>query len=174
MEHNPSAKEGTLSREDRDRQAVRRGNYSAAGCFIAAGVFMIAVSLAEGYQIMGKYGPGAGFVPVSLGAAQILLGLLLGWRTARGSYDGDPNRLPGRAGTVRILLLLAFCAAAAAGLPFLGMAVTVCLLYLLITRFVCGESWRRSIQSALIATAILYLLFAVGFSVRFPAGVLGF
>lgn len=174
MENHQSTREAALNREDRDRRAVRRGNYAAAGCFIAAGVFLIAVSMAEGYQIMSKYGPGAGFVPVSLGAAQILLGLLLGWRTARGAYDGDPSKLPGRAGAIRILLLLAFCAAAAAALRYLGMAVTVCLLYLLITRFVCGESWRRSILSALAATAILYLLFAVGFSVRFPAGVLGF
>lgn len=173
MENSQNTTKAVPGRLTADQQAVRKGNCIVASCFIGVGVFMIVVSLAEHYEIMGKYGPGAGFVPIALGCAQILLGLLMVWRAFHGTYDSDKNKLPDRAGVIRILLLLAFCAAAAIGLHYLGMAITVCLLYMLITRFVCGESWQRSIVSAVIATAILYLLFAVGFSVRFPTGILG-
>lgn len=144
-----------------------------AGCFIAVGIFMVAVVFIEGYSFQTDYSLGAGFVPFFLGLIQIVLGGLIIFQTVHGAYDGDKNKMPNRAGMIRIILLILFCAAGTLAMKWLGMLITICVLFLLITRFVCEQPWLRSLRGAVIATVFFYLLFAVGFSVRFPVGVLG-
>lgn len=153
---------------------VRLGNYLTAGFFMAAGIFMIAVILIKNYTFTTKYGLGAGFVPFVIAVCIMILSIVICVNTARGSYDEDEDKLPDRAGAKRVLYLLLFCALATLALHWLGMAVTIFLLYLFIVRFICEKSWISSLKAALIAAVVFYLLFAIGFSVKFPKGIFGF
>lgn len=153
---------------------VRSGNYFAAAFFMLIGLFMIAVVFVKKYSFVTKYGLGAGFVPFVIAIGIIALSLLICWNTRKGAYDGDKDKMPDITGAKRVIILLGLCAFAALALKWLGMAVTIFLLYLLIVRLICEKTWISSLKAALVAAIVFYLIFSVGFSVKFPTGIFGF
>jgi len=121
---------------------------------------------------------GPGLFPAITGGAMLLFGALLAvqsWATPadREALDGDAQRASGGGFFSPFVLgvLLATLASIFA-MPVLGFVITA-LLYTFAIVILGGGRWVAALIFSPIATAAVYALFAQGFRVPLPRGLLG-
>ncbi len=113
--------------------------------------------------------PGPGFLPRSLAVLIAALALLLVARGARG--EPVPAAWPDRAGGRRIGLMLAALLAYAVLLEPAGYLLATGGLFLVLLRWVSGQSWAVAGLGTVLAAAGSYLLFARWLMVSLPSGL---
>lgn len=125
---------------------------------------------ARRYPFGSPNAPGPGFLPMILGAAFLLLALILLIRPG----PLPENALPAdRAGTVRIAATVVFLAAAIVLFDRLGFLVVGTLLMLGLL-LVLDRHLIRAVVLAPISTVVVYVVFKTWLRVPLPAGVLSF
>ena len=111
-------------------------------------------------------GPGAGFLPVSLGVILALLGLgiaVTDWRSRSSDVDESLNLAkPTRAATAFVAYLLV--------LDFLGFAISTALFLLIYLWWVEKRGTRTTIVSSVAITAATYIVFVELLNVDLPSG----
>lgn len=141
--------------------------------FFGIGALIDGMVLAERYTIWGEYSPGTGFFPLLIGTLLMLASVIMAIQTAKGTY-GSPKTKPDRkkikdmaafAGIVLVSLLLT---------DLVGLIVSLFLVFALIMLIIYRYSWWYSLLVSAVSIGIIYLVFVVGFSIRFPVGVFGF
>jgi hypothetical protein len=151
---------------------VRRADRIGAVLLLVFGVWYAAIAL-RNYPYWSATGPGAGFFPVWLGVAMVVLAALLLVRAAR-ERDPGPAWVPRGRGAIRFLSVLGASVALVAFMPWLGMALGTALFLVAILRLLEGHSWTAAIGIAGGAAAVNWAVFTWWLRVPFPAGVLGF
>lgn len=132
-------------------------------------VFWLTVSLKVGTASTGY---GAAFYPrFLLGVLLILMGILLvqtlTGKTGESEIEKETPREIKNAAFFLVLIILYGLL-----LSKLGFIIDS-LVFLLIGMKVLGGSWKTSVISAVVTVAVLYGLFAIGFKVMLPMGLLG-
>lgn len=119
--------------------------------------------------------PGPGFLPLWLALGILGTGLILLWQAIRpGIRIADVIAWPDATGWRNVGLVLGSLVAALLLLQPLGFLLTVTLFMAVVIFFLGIRSWITVICAPLLASIVLYLVFAVFLQVPLPKGVLAF
>ena len=121
-------------------------------------------------------GPIAGFIPFLAGVLIGISGLLMflsGW-SKKSEKDGRERFWPDRAGTRRIVSILAGLCAMAYLLPILGFLITSIIITAFMLRVIEPQKWVTVISTSLGCCVLVYWLFNYFLQVSLPKGLLGF
>lgn len=114
--------------------------------------------------------PGAGFLPKALAVALGGLALVLWVRGAIVSNPDAGSLWPDRAGTLRIGVMCASLFAYVLMADTAGYLFTTAGLFCILLRWVGRRSWPTTLVTALLASAVSYLVFARWLMVSLPTG----
>jgi putative tricarboxylic transport membrane protein len=129
---------------------------------------LVAVNEARKLRVGTLTNPGPGFVPLCLAVALALVALLLLWRALRESATPALSAEPGeRWKPVATLVALA---AYTFALEPLGFVLATAALLFFFFRVLDGQRWWIALASAVVVSALSYLLFARALHVRLPEG----
>ncbi len=129
---------------------------------------LLAVNEARKLRVGTLTNPGPGFVPLCLAVALALVALLLLWRALRESATPALSAEPGeRWKPVATLVALA---AYTFALEPLGFVLATAALLFFFFRVLDGQRWWIALASAVVVSALSYLLFARALHVRLPEG----
>ncbi|MCU0559219.1 MAG: tripartite tricarboxylate transporter TctB family protein [Desulfobacterales bacterium] len=143
--------------------------------FLAIGVAVCLTSLT--YPVGTLQKPGGGFFPLL--ASILLLGLsaiftLQGFAAAKRQEFGSAPFFPNKKALQRILCGIAALTAYRYLMPIIGFApATVCFIFIL-SRFLEGHSWPKSIFFSLATGALAYYLFQVLLKIAMPIPMIAF
>ena len=150
---------------------MARGERVFAALLGLFGVLWAGKSLELTY--MGRFAPGAGFLPFWLGLLLVGLSLLVLYRSffaARApASDAAPSGGWRRIGPIVLGLVVAV-----AVIEWVGFAVAVAVYLVLLVRFLERRPWPAALGLALGATAAIFLIFKVWLRVPLPVGPWGF
>lgn len=130
-----------------------------------------AASYAWTLGVMGPSGPESGLFPLI--AALIVLGAGIVLMFQRGGYAASPD-FPRGAPLWRVLGVIAGLALMAAGVPYLGFAITGVITMLVLLRTVEQSSWLVSIVLAVASVVAVVWLFGHLLGMPLPRGPWGF
>jgi putative tricarboxylic transport membrane protein len=121
-------------------------------------------------------GPIAGFIPLLAGALIGISGLLMFFLggSKKSEKDGRERFWPDRAGTRRIVSILAGLCAMAYLLPILGFLITSIIVTAFLLRVIEPQKWVTVICTSLGCCVLVYWLFNHFLQVSLPKGFLGF
>ncbi|MCI8864762.1 MAG: tripartite tricarboxylate transporter TctB family protein [Lachnospiraceae bacterium] len=159
--------------KQRQHSFLKATNYIFALFFFCIGAMIDWIVLADHYTVWGEYSPGTGFFPLMTGLLMMLASVVAAVQTAKGAYVTKKG-YPGRK---KIKNMAAFMGIVVAGLlltGLLGLIVSLFLIFTLIMLIVYRYPWWYSLLVSAITTGVIYLVFVVGFAIRFPVGILGF
>ncbi len=129
---------------------------------------LLAVHEARRLRLGTLTNPGPGFVPLCLAVALALVALLLLWRALREPATPGPPAEPGeRWKPVASLIALA---AYTFALEPLGFVLATAGLLFFFFRVLDGQRWWIALASAVVVSALSYLIFAGALHVRLPEG----
>src|SRR5262249_32600870 len=113
--------------------------------------------------------PGPGFVPFCLALALALVALLLLWRALREPATPAPPAEPGERWkpVASLIALVAYTFA----LEPLGFVLATAALLFFFFRVLDGQRWWIALASAVVVSALSYLIFAPALHVRFRQGL---
>ena len=152
---------------------MQRIQQGAAVCFVIFSALVVWGSLSLEYYT--KLGPGAGFFPLWLGVA--MGGLSLVWLVQVSRRTGkppSPASFPERAGSVRILAIIASLVGAALVMNFLGFQVAMFLLLVFLLLVLGRQSVWLTVIIALAGSVGVYRVFVTTLDVQLPASSLAF
>ena len=121
-------------------------------------------------------GPIAGFIPFLAGVLIGTSGLLMFFlgRSKKSEKEGRERFWPDRAGTRRIVSILAGLCAMAYLLPILGFLITSIIITAFMLRVIEPQKWVAVIFTSLGCCVLVYWLFNHFLQVSLPKGLLGF
>ena len=129
---------------------------------------LLAVNEARKIRLGSFSNPGPGFVPLCLAVALALVAAILLWRALREPAAPAPPAEPGeRWKPVASLIALA---AYAFALEPLGFVLATAVLLFFFFRVLDGQRWWIALASAVVVSALSYLIFARALHVRLPEG----
>lgn len=152
---------------------MKRLDQIAAIVLLSLSAYVIAQSLRMPQWV--EFAPGFGFFPFWLGVLMAILSVLLLIDAARrpAAHD-EPNPFPKGTALLAVLgSMVALCAYALL-LETLGYILTTLFSVAFLMGVVQRDSWRTTLLTAVIVTALLYVIFQVLLGIRLPAGFLGF
>jgi len=136
--------------------------------FVLVVFALLAVNEARKLRLGSLSNPGPGFVPLCLAMALALVALLLLWRALREPATSAPPAEPGeRWKPVASLIALA---AYTFALEPLGFVLATAALLFFFFRVLDGQRWWVALASAIVVSALSYLVFARALHVRLPEG----
>ena len=161
---------------------MRVADTVAALCVALLGA--IAVALARQLPYEADYGPGAGFFPLWLGVALIVLSVFL-LRDARkpvaaavdtANVDGGPSRFLDFAPGAFTPWLIFFLCTVAVSILFdrLGFALSIGLFMFVTMRWVANQRWLATILLTIVTPIVLYVMFVRILMVSLPLWPPGF
>lgn len=156
-----------------EKKESRVGNYLPSSLFIALGIVMLVTMKVGNYELMSTYSLGAGFFPLWIAIFMIAIGGLLIWFTHKGVYDKEKKVLPGAESFKKLAVMVLATVIGVMLIEKIGMVLTIACYFFSVSKFVCGKAWKESVLSSLIAAAAIYVVFKVGFKVKFPVGMFG-
>ena len=131
--------------------------------FLVLGVLFIVFS--QAYQLGTAARMGPGFFPTMLGVLMALLGLAIAWRsTSRANREARVERIGWR----EMFLVLVAVGVFAAGLPYLGMVVSIALLIGISATASHEFSWKETAISIVVLLVMSELVFVKGLELQFP------
>jgi len=127
---------------------------------------LVAVNEARKLRLGTLTNPGPGFVPLCLALA--LVALLLLWRALREPATPAPPAEPGERWkpVASLIALVAYTFA----LEPLGFVLATAALLFFFFRVLDGQRWWIALASAVVVSALSYLIFARALHVRLPEG----
>jgi putative tricarboxylic transport membrane protein len=143
--------------------------------FVAAAIITLIGSF--GYPYKDRLGPGPGFFPVWLsfitGGLSLALFAQVTWSRKTPFTPGSP--LPeDRAGTIRIIIILAALAGSLAFLDLLGFRITLFLFLAFLPLALGMRNWVIVLIFSLLGSFGVFHVFYYWLKVPLPMGVLGF
>lgn len=129
---------------------------------------LLAVNEARKLRLGTLGNPGPGFVPLSLAVALALVSLLLLWRALREPVMPAPPTEPGE--RWKPVVSLVALAAYTFALEPLGFVLATAALLFFFFRVLDGQRWWIALASAIVVSALSYLIFARALHVRLPEG----
>ncbi len=166
-------REKKIGEKQRQHRPLKITNYIFAVFFFGIGALMDGIVLTENYTIQGEYAPGTGFFPLVVGVLIMLASVLIAIQTSKGEYE-TKKAYPERK---KIIHMTAFSAIVIVSLlltELLGLTISLFLIFALIMTVIYRYSWWYSLLVSVVSTGIIYGVFAIGFSIRFPVGIFGF
>ncbi len=160
---------------------MRRAEYIAALLLGLLGLATIYFSLELPYSA--DYGPGAGFLPLWLGIALVILSPIIHWNARTSPVENvvtdetdvvaPPALLPVDPVARRTwLIFIAGTAAVVVLFEQLGLILAIGLYMLVTMRWVARRTWLSTIAFAVLSPLVFYLLFVSFLSVALPIGPL--
>lgn len=159
--------------EEKQHRLLKITNYIFAAFFFGIGALMDGIVLAEHYDIEGEYAPGTGFFPLIVGTLVMLASVLIAIQTAKGAYE-TKKTYPERKKIIHMAAFIAIVVGSLLLTELLGLIVSLFLIFALIMLVIYGYSWWYSLLVSIVSVGIIYGVFVVGFSIRFPVGIFGF
>lgn len=147
-------------------------NYVLSVFFIVAGGYMVFEVFHAGYDLYGEYAPESGFLPLIVAAILIILGIFLVIQTWRGKYL-QVKAFPPKENVIRMVFLVALSVVSLLLVNILGLTLSLFLIFLGTLLFVYRYKFVYSLIVSAVSIAIIYVIFRVGFSIRFVTGVFG-
>lgn len=161
-----------MKRSGRPMSTTEKGSIVIGIIFFILGVAII-ISAALGLEYMMAYCLGPGFLPFWYGIALTGLSIAVVIQTLFGEYEHSKSTFPVREDRLIMAILLAIVVGTIIFMKVLGMVISIAIYLLLTMKFVERQSWKLSVLTSLIGTAVIYLVFCVGFRINFPAGIFG-
>lgn len=137
--------------------------YQVAGAVIGLAIGLVCAVLAYGYGLGTLREPGPGLWPFLV---SVLIALLSALLLIVGRHLTDAEKF------TRSSLLVAVGAVTFAGfgvlMPMIGFEIPALILCVIWLRFLGGETWRSTVVTSLVTTAVFYLLFLYGLRIPLP------
>ena len=141
-------------------------------------MLVFAMGVMEGGRRMppsNTFGPGAGFLPLCLGAAMAILAISLCIDATRRPRDAkDASPFPGWRTGILIIGTMAGLAAYNLLIEPLGFLLSTMLLCAFLVGVIEREPWHMTLLVAVGNSAVLYVIFQVLLGISLPKGPLGF
>jgi hypothetical protein len=155
--------EAEVAHDLEERPAAGGPAYQVAGAGVALLIGIGGAVLAYGYGLGSLREPGPGLWPfiVSVVISMLSVALLVVGRRLTDSERFTRSSLQPVVGTVTFVVLALL-------MPLIGFeipSVALCIVWL---RFLGGETWRSTIVTSLVTTAVFYMLFLYGLRIPLP------
>jgi putative tricarboxylic transport membrane protein len=126
-------------------------------------------------QSSASFGPGMGFLPFWLGVALAVLAVILIVSARRYPRDlADRSPFPAKKALISVTLVLAGLAGYIILMEWLGFIVNTILLVAFLLKGVERERWPMTVMVAVLATAVLYIIFQILLTIGLPKNMFGF
>ncbi len=163
-----------MDKNDNPNRWMLRTNYFFSLFFVALGLLMLQQVSSNGYQFYGQYAPESGFFPTIIAILLIVTGGILLMQTLRGRYSSKTKAYPSREKLMPMLLFAVLVFVALLLVKVLGLTICLFLIFFGIMLAIYRYKPVYSLCVSALAVAVIYLVFVIGFAIRFPVGFLGF
>lgn len=163
-----------MEKENRKTEEFfHKGNIIFSLIWIVFGLFICLYDIMN-YPIYDDQGMGAGFFPLALGIVIAVVGIILLIMSLSGKFDKTEGVVPDAESLKHIFLFIVCSIIVVLLSSFLGMVISMAVFLFATLKIIYGESWIGALVIAIIASAVIWLIFDIGFQIAFPTGILGF